>query len=285
MPFVEVRSREDLLSLVTLGQTTESLFLDFKHQVDRSGEWQTELAQDVSQFANTWGGCLLIGVAESKDKNTGLKVAARFTGVSDPDRVRESVEQAITNKIVPSTLSRTIDFVRLDSSTTIVAVNVPASRRLVYTWDGTDHGIIRCAYRTNHGKARMNPDEVERHMMNSSRAAKLAFDEARKVLGASQSTEVHGGVWFYGQPNGDLRLLMPSFRCWLTESASGWFQLQGEVDGGQMHGLARGSCTVNIPYDVLRSVWVDPGDCLALLLSVRLVQVPAREPKLILLPM
>ena len=59
--------------LVHLDQTAESIFLDFKQ--DLPGGWKAreslpltearlEQARDVAQFANTYGGALLLGVRE-----------------------------------------------------------------------------------------------------------------------------------------------------------------------------------------------------------------------------
>lgn len=91
---VYVRTLEDLRSAVTLNSTTESLFVEFKVDLDRTkDDWQVEVAQDITQFANTLGGCLLIGIAESKDRKTRVKVAAAFAGVQDPGDHTESCSQ------------------------------------------------------------------------------------------------------------------------------------------------------------------------------------------------
>jgi hypothetical protein len=270
MPTVYVRTLKDLKSVVTLNVTQESLFVDFKVELDRTkDDWQVEAAQDVAQFANTLGGCLLVGVAERKDAATNLKIATAFKGVDDPERTKEWVEQAITQKLVPGTLPHDIAMVTVDGRT-VVAVNVPPSRRIVYVWHRTrDDETIRCVYRTNHGKARMNPDEMERHMMNASRAARLAFTEA-KVSASSGLADVHGGVWAYGPSQVNPRILQTSFRGTVTAVEESWFQFKGKVDGQSIGGWG-GECVVNIPFDLLRSVWVDHEANLALLLSVRLV--------------
>jgi hypothetical protein len=264
MPPVYVRTPEELRSLVTIRATTESLFLDFKAALEcKKDDWQLEVGQDVSQFANTLGGCLLIGVAEGKDSRTGLKLATAFKGVKEPDRVREWVETAIANVVVPSTVSHTVDMVVLPTGP-IVAVNVPPSRRLVYVWDRSKE-TIRCVYRTNHGKARMNPDEMERQMMNGSRAARLAFMEARRAS-AGDKIEVLGGVWQYRTNN--LHHLPTTFEGTISDDTQeSSFQIVGRapLGGEPMNGK------ITIPYDVLRSVWVNSGGKLTVLLSVRLL--------------
>ena len=54
----------------------------------------------------------------------------------------------------------------------IVAINVPARDHLVTVWDREQH-TAEYLRRTHQGKAWMNPDEMEKHLMNGSRAAYL----------------------------------------------------------------------------------------------------------------
>src|SRR5437762_2632401 len=78
----------------------------------------------------------------------------------------------------------TNDNILRDPRGTVVAVNVPPSLHLVALWHSErrsqfeEKNSIEYLYRDSHGKKWMNPDEVERHIMNGSRAAKLAFDQA-----------------------------------------------------------------------------------------------------------
>lgn len=106
-------------------------------------------------------------------------------------------------------------------------------------------------------------------MVSGSRASKLAFADARATC-TGDKVVVHGGIW--GYPQNGLVLLMPTFSGIVTAVHEEWAQIRGRVSAG-IYGLGDGECTVNIPFDVLRSVWVDPNETLALLLSVRLVLV------------
>ena len=258
---VYIHTPLDLHEHVKLNETPESRVLEFKIKLDRHDDWQTETAEDVCQFANELGGCLLFGVAERQDPATGLKVASAFKGIENADQVRGDIEQAITNRVVPSTLSKTIDMLTVDSKS-IIAVNVPPSRRLVYVWDRST-GNIRCPYRTNHGKARMNPDEMERHMMNGSRAARIALLDARKVASRKDCITLMGGVWQL-MHGGRLRHVQGTFQADITDdSHEDWFRI-----------LGRGHLTpypINIPFDVVRSIWVDTDGAVVALLSVRLM--------------
>jgi hypothetical protein len=67
-----IRSSLEFRSVVQLGSTPESLVLEFKANINAwnapAGKVRTkaqkETCRDVAQFANTVGGCLLVGVNE-----------------------------------------------------------------------------------------------------------------------------------------------------------------------------------------------------------------------------
>ncbi len=69
-----IRSAADLGRLVAFGSTPESRTLDFKEDFGKRQasdkktrrDGQKETARDIAQFANTIGGCLLVGVGETK---------------------------------------------------------------------------------------------------------------------------------------------------------------------------------------------------------------------------
>lgn len=201
-----IRTPEEFAAAVTIGTTTETLTLDFKGTIDHrfpkgtpdkvKQEVQQETCRDVAQFANTNGGCLLIGVAERLDPITNLKLADAIHAVTEPDAMRQWVEDAIRNYLVPATFSRDIAIVA-DPRGTVLAVNVPPSIHLITLWDSQRH-TIECLRRTSHGKDWMNPDELERHIMNGSRATKLAFDAALTQASLSREVKLVGGFWERG---------------------------------------------------------------------------------------
>jgi predicted HTH transcriptional regulator len=154
---------------------------------------QKELCRDVTQFANHFGGCLLVGISETTNPQN-LKVAASFVPVQEPDKLRGWIEQAITNYCVPHTFTRHIEIIPHPNGT-VLAINVPPSRVPVVLWDRDAH-TMQAIGRNNHGKTHLNPDELERLRMNGSRAAKIAFDEARRKAEARKNPQVNiiGGV-------------------------------------------------------------------------------------------
>lgn len=200
-----IRSVSDFQSAVHLGSTPESPVLEFKetidgwnpsagdsHRQERSKGAQKETCRDIAQFANTLGGCLLVGVRERLDPISGVKVADSIEPVKEVEPLRQWIEQAIINCLVPSTFTHDIVAISLPEGS-ILAVNVPANRYLVSLWDHDNH-TVEYVRRTSHGKEWMNPDEMERHIMNGSRASKLALVAAKEQTKSNQ-VEIAGGLW------------------------------------------------------------------------------------------
>lgn len=151
-----IRTPDELARVVTIDETTENIVFDFKRTIndwnvargvpnrdDLKAAAQKETCRDISQFANTFGGCLLIGVAEHRDPVTRLKIAHAIHAVTDPDSMRQWIEQAIRNYLVPATFSRDIAIVD-DPRGTVLAVNVPPRR----------HGSMCPAYRKPYSRWR-----------------------------------------------------------------------------------------------------------------------------------
>jgi hypothetical protein len=273
-----IRTPEELDAVVTIGTTTESLVLDFKRAIHdwdvprgtpdrdkRRDEAQRETCRDVAQFANTNGGCLLIGVAERLNPVTRLKVADAIQPVADPDAMRQWIEEAIRNYLVPGTFSHDITSVA-DPRGTLLAVNVPPSVHLITLWDSQRH-TIECLRRTSHGKDWMNPDELERHVMNGSRATKLAFELA---LNQAQRREIRvaGGYWTRvgNPPDTLLRPWYPDAPVNIAQVGDQWFDLQFGRIGGADRSLI-------LPFGVVEHAWVGADGLVNVILSVRVVLV------------
>src|SRR6185312_11090987 len=89
-----VRTASDLARVVTIGTTLETLVLEFKADVNMADPAQAqESCRDISQFANTDGGCLLVGIEEALDPQTNLKRALGIRSVAKPDVLIQWLEQ------------------------------------------------------------------------------------------------------------------------------------------------------------------------------------------------
>jgi hypothetical protein len=256
-------------SAIIFGQTVESLTLEFKETIsnwhaasgapnkdDVRRKSQKELCRDIAQFANSLGGCLLIGVAETPGPS-GMKVASHVAPIAHIDEMRQWIETAVTLFLTPSTFTREIVVLRLAPGA-VLAINVPASRELVALWDRQSHAI-EFVHRTSHGKAWMNPDEAERHRMNSSRAGRLAVLEARQQA-TSESVEITGG--FRARPrHGPEQHWSPTGPVMFGQLDDRTFELRVPT-GDSVRAL-------RLPFSVVDDAWVDSSGRVSLLLSVR----------------
>lgn len=273
-----IESAADFDRLVRLGETPESRYLEFKRDLDRWAaqdaqvrrEGQKEFCRDVSQFANAWGGCLLIGVDEGRVGPSRVAMAVR--GVDDFDGRRVWMEQAIANFLVPDSFRVPINRVILGGHT-IVAVNVDPSERLVTLWD-TQLQTTECVRRTNHGREHLHPDEMELFAMNTRRAAQIMF---RRVIdetpanGGVWQVELTSGIWTDShRPMGDPQLYqrVPA-EITLGPHGEHHFELRARPSN---EALARLSTpTVRIPYGLLREAWTTTDGKIGLFLHVRVV--------------
>lgn len=296
-----IRSAADFGRLITLQVTTESRHLDFKTAPDgwptgkgtpepQKKKSQREACRDIAQFANGDGGCLLFGVSETLNAS-GMKIAERLASISDSDKLREWIEQAVANYCVPRTFGFEVSIVQLGADV-VVAVNVPPSQHTVYVWD-KEAGTMQVFDRTNHGKRALNPDELERHIMNASRAARLAVESLaqanQRVVLASPVYRVRPetdpeyftrlkkdqGItsgFAAGKDHPKAPRLLVEF---LDHDVACFVQ---SVDERQLTVALYGRQLLSIPYGVIREVWeYSPGvpATLALLLDCSVVASPS----------
>ena len=270
-----IRSTSGFQAAVQLGCTPESLVLEFKGTIndwnppaaapgrqERRKEAQKEMCRDIVQFANTLGGCPLVGVNERLDPTHGIKVADSIAPIQEVEQLRQWIEQAIVNYLVPTTFTHDIVIIMLPQGN-ILAVNVPASRHLISLWDRANH-TVEYVRRTSYGKDWMNPDEAERHLMNGSRAAKLALIEAKAHM-TSERVEVVGGVWReYSSSPGRPVLSNPRDPITIGQMEEYWFELCVP----NKRGIPQ---AVTIPYSLVKEAWVSASGVLVLLLTIRIM--------------
>jgi predicted HTH transcriptional regulator len=131
----------DFTQQVHLGRTPETTTLEFKKDLDRwrnrpekeRKDAQKEFCRDVSQFANSYGGCLLLGVEEHLVN--GQRIAGSVHSLDSIDDRRGWMEQAVHNYLTPSTTPLFIHGITTADGSLIISVNVPPSERLVAVWD------------------------------------------------------------------------------------------------------------------------------------------------------
>jgi hypothetical protein len=250
-----IENRADFDALIAFGQTEETLVLEFKRSVaTKDPGAKLEVCRDVAQFANTYGGCLLIGIEEEKDPKSGAKRASSVYPVDDVDKTVQWLEQAIVNYLVPSTLSHRIVRIEMDRGP-ILSVNIPANLHVVALWD-RQAKTIEYLRRTNHGKEWMNPDEMETHMLNGSRATRIALERAMNQL-PNGTAEFCDGVYTHNSS--------PYNFAWCKVNTLEETCFIAEI---RPPGSNVSSMKLRVPYSLVQHIWTDR-DTIQLLLEAR----------------
>jgi hypothetical protein len=118
--FLEISAYSDVEQLLRTGMP-EDLHLEYKsgypHPAERN-KFNTDIAQDVSAFANSDGGTLLIGIIEKENRPTEIN----GVGIS-----RESIGQTIASRVSPTIVGLRIKEICCPDQKSVLAVTVPKS--------------------------------------------------------------------------------------------------------------------------------------------------------------
>lgn len=189
-----IESVADFTRVVVMGETRESATLDFKSSYGERRskdeavrrEAALELCRDIAQFANAWGGCLVIGVAEEKS------VAASVHPVADD--LAQWVGQAIRQHLVPATMPLFIQPLET-SDGRVLAVNIPPFRGLAAVCNSTpkqtrqgEKHTIEYVRRMGDHKVHMNAEQAFTATLDRSRASRISFNEAIAHMASREPT-------------------------------------------------------------------------------------------------
>ena len=168
MLYSPIKNQQNFESLIRIGETPESVHWDYKQTFNLKEP--DAIAIDLAAFANTYGGTLLIGVAEKKEN--GLKVASGFVPNVDAEEIKKQVNTRIHEIISPKIDATVVQFDIADN--VVVAINVEPSVNLVGVCLDKDRRSFCFPYRTEYGNRYMSFEEVEKRMMdNKTRATYL----------------------------------------------------------------------------------------------------------------
>ena len=168
MLYTPFKTAQDFEGLIRLGETSESIHWDYKQSF--SPKKSEDFAIDLAAFANTFGGTLLIGVAEKTDG--AKKVASGFVPGINVEEIRKTVHTHISEIISPKI---DVQVVPIEvSGNLVVAINVEPSINLVGVRLDKDRRSFSFPYRTEFGNRFMTLEEVEKRMVdNKTRAMYL----------------------------------------------------------------------------------------------------------------
>ncbi|MBK7823501.1 MAG: ATP-binding protein [Tessaracoccus sp.] len=262
-----ITTQPELEALVVRGRP-ETATVEFKKTIDGWNakgapdevrqKAQRELCLDLSQMANSSGGHVVYGVEEILAPD-GVKVAGDWAPLADPEPMKAWIDDVLPNYCVPSTFTKESHLVDIPGGRALV-VTVQPSRSAVYLWDRNRH-FIQCVVRTSTGKKYMNPNELERHLMDGTRAAKLAFDDVWANPNRRDDVVVADGIWSHGKASETRLLAAEPVRIGHRDDAT--FQLNIPID--------RAIVLLALPYSLLEHVWLDGQLRMTLMLGVRLV--------------
>lgn len=116
-------SIEDILALKSNG-IQEGKSIDFKLELHLdSGTQRKEFAADITSFANTIGGDLIIGVSEEQGIIEGLLGIE----VDDKDKLLQRIESILRDLIKPQIIGLDMNFYQVEDDKSILHIRVPQS--------------------------------------------------------------------------------------------------------------------------------------------------------------
>jgi len=165
-------TEQELLEIIRL-KFDESLQLDFKRaeSLGLSDGKKTEISKDVSAFANSAGGTIVYGTAESKTKPS---CAETLSPINPADFSKEWLEQIINSRIQPRIQGVVINPVTLSKGGVVYVVCIPQSTT---AHQASDHRYYR---RFNFESIAMEDYEVRQTMNRTSRAEYSVLLQATK---------------------------------------------------------------------------------------------------------
>jgi hypothetical protein len=107
----------------------------------------------------------------------------------------------------------------------------------------------------------MNPDEMERHIMDGSRATRLRIEEVATVA-KSKTVELVGGL-FAANPLGQYFALTPDGAMTVGPVGPMAFEIRIPIGIQKPH--------LQVPYEAVTSAWVSPFGSIMVMLNVRVV--------------
>lgn len=261
---------------VQLGVTRENACLEFKQQLNLGGttlpedqriKKRLEFCRDVSQFANTDGGCILIGISEMTDPSTGISTAQDVIGLTEIETLHQQIEEVLALYLVPSTFRREFVTIALPGKGTILAINVPPSERPVVVWNYRERWL-QCFRRTDRGKVALNPNEFEALLMDSARSIRMRLD---RLLEAPHSAiAIHSGVWAenqqYDRKEWDEQIPVRLLKDYTASAGA-----LGESEFSIVLALPPGKTfTINIPYGFVEEIWMSEARIVTISLTRKL---------------
>lgn len=241
MLYKPFKNEVDFLSFIHFDETSECIHWDYKQSFNSNN--LEDIAVDLAAFANTFGGSLLVGVAEKLKE--GQKVASGFLPNVDVDFIRKKIHTQVRDLISPNIDVQVIPITV--NGNLIAAINVEPSVNLVGVCLNRDRMRYCFPYRTEFGNRFMTYEDVEKRMLDN--RSRLMFLKLKKFMVDNNK------VVIYPSPINNEH---SEWTLELTSETEDVFKL-----------VKNGNKSIILPFSSLSEVW--PGNfCICLRLNVRL---------------
>jgi hypothetical protein len=214
MLYKPFKTSQDFESLIHMGETPEGIHWDYKQSLNPKEP--ADIAIDLAAFANTYGGTLLIGIAEKKEN--GLKVASGFVPNIDTEEIKKQVFTHILDLISPKIDVQIAQF--NVSNNVVAAINVEPSVNLISVRSKKDPHAYSFPCRTEYGNRCMSFEEVEKRMIENK--TRTMYLKLKKYFPLDEKVNIYPAPianhkiewrfeWIYGSEN-EIRLSQPGYR-------------------------------------------------------------------------
>jgi hypothetical protein len=158
---------QDIERLVN-NKIAESKTLDYKREINiDKGEERKDFLFDIASFANSEGGVIIYGIAETKDnngQNTGLPEEITGLNIDNFDKLIQKIEDLINSSIEPSIPNITIKPLTKDEKNLLlIGIPKPMGLPRMVTYNSSN----KFYKRRNSGKYLLDIFELNQLFMNS----------------------------------------------------------------------------------------------------------------------
>lgn len=264
-----IRNYHELTSYIKPNFTEESITLDFKQEINfsivkekKKKDPAEELALDICQFANSWGGVLLIGISEIEDQERKRKIANQFIGVSEYEKTSRFINNSVLPLIHPKDINIDLVCIETPENIQLISMNIfPLIRGVACVCSQSPPYSSKYPYRTHYGKRYLHPLEVQKRMSDTHRIIPIKLQE---LMDSTHDVELYPTI-----------LKDPIDKSSRVDSKFPNIILK-EVLNSEYR-LNINGVDINIPFSLTRDVWMTEKNRIGIILHVGLSISPDRK--------
>lgn len=268
---VVFKTSDDVEKHIKIGSTKESLYLEFKKEIlinHANKHLASEIASDICQFANSFGGSIIIGIKESNNQNE-FKTAEGYINVTNVDEIRQYLNDVVATLVYPTTAKLfECEPITMQTSETLFTINIkPIEYGAASISSKSEPEVIKYPYRTDYGKKYMNPDQVMERIMNSNRSIVIRLNRLKNTcINDSMGTIIDLLSPIYDMDDGS-RKITNDFDVYLVDIRESEFKMKfSDKKCGVTNGI-----TLTVPYSLIDHLWQTDQNKIGMVLSVNIL--------------